>query len=135
MAQFPALSTINLLAVLVAALAHTVIGLVWFQSWFFGRKWVELAKASLNPAAKWLPAGLIGHVVMAFVLAMIIKLAHATTFWGGALVGIIVCVGFMATLEIGELIWEKIPFKLYLIRVGNQLLGLAVMGGILAIWQ
>ena len=135
MFEFPALSSINFLAVLVAALAHTVIGLVWFQTWLFGRKWAELTKASLNPAAKWIPAGLIGHLVMAFVLVIIIKLAHATSFWGGALVGIIVCIGFMATLEIGELIWEKIPFKLYLIRVGNQLLGMAVMGGILAIWK
>lgn len=135
MLEIPAISTINLLAVLVAALAHLIIGLVWFQPWLFGLKWVEYTKATLNPAIKWLPAGVIGHLVASFVLAFIIKLTHATTFWGGALVGVIICIGFMATLEAGELIWEKIPFKLYLLRVGNQLLGMAVTGGILAIWQ
>ena len=135
MLELPALSTINLLAVLVAALAHTVIGLIWFQPWLFGLKWAEYTKATLNPATKWLPAGLIGHFVAAFFLAFIIKLTHATTFWGGALAGILICIGYMATLEVGELIWEKIPFKLYLLRVGNQLLGMAVMGGILASWQ
>jgi hypothetical protein len=49
--------------------------------------------------------------------------------------GILVCLGFMATLEIGELIWEKIPFKLFMIRVGNQLVGLASAGAILAVWR
>lgn len=135
MLEFPALSTINWLAVVVAALVHTVVGLIWFQPWLFGLKWVEYTKASLKPATKWLPVGLIGHLLMAFVLVILIKMANATNFWGGALMGIIVCIGFMATLEAGELIWEKIPFKLYLLRVGNQLLGMAVMGGILAVWQ
>ena len=38
-------------------------------------------------------------------------------------------------LEIGELIWEKIPFKLFLIRIGNQLVGFIITGIILAVWQ
>jgi hypothetical protein len=131
----PFVSNINYFAVIVAALVHTVIGLIWFQPWFFGQKWAALTNKSLNPATKWIPAGLLGHVVMILVLAMIINMSGATTFLEGGMIGAIVCVGFMATLETGELIWEKIPFKLFLIRVGNQLLGLFISGGILAIWK
>lgn len=132
---FPIFSTLNYIAIVVAALVHTVIGLVWFQPWFFGKTWSLLTSKSLNPAAKWIPAGLLGHVIMILVLAIFIKLAGAVTFLDGALIGAIACVGFMATLETGELIWEKIPFKLFLIRMGNQLLGMAICGGILAIWK
>jgi hypothetical protein len=89
----------------------------------------------MSPANRWIPAGLIGHQVMAFVLAVIVNLANVTNVVGGMVVEISVCLGFMATLEIGELIWEKIPFKLFLIRVGNQLLGLSSAGVILAIWR
>jgi len=42
-------------------------------------------------------------------------------------------VGIRDPLEYGELVWEKIPFKLWLVRVGNQLVGLAITGAILAV--
>jgi len=129
------LSGINLWAVLVAGLVHTVTGLIWFMPKFFGNSWVELTGKEMKPAGQWIPAGLIGHQAMAFVLALIVKFANATSILGGIAIGILVCVGFMATLEIGELIWEKIPFKLFLIRVGNQLMGLSFAGSILAVWR
>src|SRR5512138_2721130 len=116
MALPTSLSDINLWAVVVAGIVHTVIGLVWFMPKFFGNRWVELTGKEMKPASRWIPAGLIGHQAMAFVLALIVNLANITTVIGGIAVGVLVCLGFMATLEIGELIWEKIPFKLFLIR-------------------
>jgi hypothetical protein len=62
-----------------------------------------------------------GH---SLVLAVIVNLANATTVVGGIVVGVLVWIGFVVTLEIGELIWEKIPFKLFMIRVGNHLVAL-----------
>jgi hypothetical protein len=135
MALITSLSGINLWAVLVAGIVHTIIGLIWFMPKLFGDPWVKLTGMEMNPARQWIPAGLLGHQVMAFVLAVIVNLANITSVAGGMVVGILVCLGFMATLEIGELIWEKIPFKLFLIRVGNQLLGLSFAGGILAVWR
>ena len=135
MALTTSLSGINLLAVLVAGIVHTVIGLIWFMPKLFGNPWVKLTRMEMKPARRWIPAGLLGHQVMAFVLAVIVNLANVTNVVGGMVVGISVCLGFMATLEIGELIWEKIPFKLFLIRVGNQLVGLASAGAILAVWR
>jgi hypothetical protein len=35
----------------------------------------------------------------------------------------------------GELVWEKIPFRLFLIRLGDQLLTLSLAGAILALWH
>lgn len=129
------LSGINLLAVLVAGIVHTVISLIWFMPKFFGNTWVELTGKELKPANRWIPAGLIGHQMIAFVLALIVNLANVTSAVGGVVVGILVCLGFMATLEIGELIWEKIPFKLFVIRIGNELIGLGSAGAILAVWR
>ena len=135
MALIASLSGINLLAVLVAGIVHTVIGLIWFMPKLFGNSWIQLTGKEMKPASQWIPAGLIGHQVMAFVLAVIVNLANVRNVVGGIVVGVLVCLGFMATLEIGELIWEKIPFKLFLIRVGNQLVGLSSAGAILALWR
>ena len=128
-------SGINLLAVFVAGVAHMVTGLVWFSPRLFGNAWAELTGKDLKPASRWLVAGVIGHQVIALALAVIVRLAAATTLAGGIAVGLLVWVGFVVTLEVGELIWEKIPFRLFAIRIGNHLMALSVAGAILAIWR
>jgi hypothetical protein len=128
-------SNINLLAVLVAGIAHMLTGLIWYRPKFFGNTWARLTGAELKPASQWLAAGLIGHQVIALALVIIVTLANATTVLGGIAVGGLVWLGFVVTLEIGELIWEKIPFKLFLIRAGNHLVALSLAGVILAVWR
>ena len=130
-----ALASINLLAVLIAGITHMAIGLIWFQPKLFGNDWAKLTGKELQPASRWLPAGIIGHLVMALVLALIINLANAATVVEGGIVGGMAWIGFIVPLEIGELIWEKIPFKLFLIRIGNQLVGFIITGTILAVWR
>jgi len=128
-------SDINLWAVLVAGIVHMVLGLVWFLPRFFGKDWEELTGKEMKPAPQWIWAGILAHLVMALVLAAIIYLANATDVIGGIVVGLLVCIGFVVPLEVGELVWEKNPFKLFMIRVGNQLVGLSVAGIILAVWR
>jgi len=112
-----------------------VTGLIWYQPALFGKMWSDLTGKDLNPAKQWLPVGAIGHLLIAFVLAVIIIMAKATTILAGISVGILVWLGFIVTLEIGELIWEKIQFKLFLIRISEHLISLGLAGAILAIWR
>ena len=129
------LSNLNLLAVFVAGVAHMVTGLVWYTPKLFGNAWAELTGRNLEPARRWLVAGVIGHQVIALALAVIVNLAGATTASGGIAVAVLVWLGFVVTLEIGELIWEKIPVRLFLIRIGNHLVALGIAGVILAVWR
>jgi hypothetical protein len=126
---------INLLAVLVAGIVHMVTGLVWYMPKTFGAAWAVLTGKDLKPAKQWLIAGVFGHLAIALVLAVIVNLANVSTVVGGLIVGVLVWVGFIVTLEIGELIWEKIPFKLFLIRIGEHLLSLGLAGIILSVWR
>ena len=43
--------------------------------------------------------------------------------------------GVIVPLELGELTWEKIPVKLFLIRCSHHLIALALIGAILAVWR
>jgi hypothetical protein len=129
------LTDINLYAVFVAWIIHTASGLLWFQPKLFGNEWSKLTGKELKPANKWLIPGLVGHLAMVFVLVIIIKMANMGNGLGGLLVGLLGWIGFVVPLEIGELIWEKIPFRLFLIRIGNQFVGMGISGFILGAWQ
>jgi len=128
-------SEINLLAVLVAWIIHIVMGLIWFQPGIFGKEWSKLTGKDLKPASKWIIPGFIGHLLMIIILAILIKLTNSTSGAGGLIIGLMAWIGFIVPMETGELVWEKIPFRLFLIRVGNQLIGMAVSGFILGAWQ
>lgn len=129
------LSTINYFAVLVAGVAHMATGLVWFSRRLFGDAWVRLTGQDLTPARAWLPVAAVGHLAIAFVLAILFGLAGVTSILGGLVVAWLVWAGFVVTLEIGELVWEKIPVELFLIRVGNHLVALSLAAVILAAWR
>ena len=129
------LTDINLYAVFVAWIIHTATGLLWFHPKLFGNEWSKLTGKELKPAKNWIIPGFAGHLVMIFVLAIIIKLANINNGAGGLLIGLMGWIGFIVPMEIGELIWEKIHFRLFLIRIGNQFVGIGISGFILGAWQ
>jgi hypothetical protein len=128
-------SEFNLWAVFAAWVVHIVMGLIWFSPKLFGNEWTRLTGKELKPASQWIIPGFIGHLVMVFVLVVLIKLTHSSDGLGGMFIGLLAWIGFIVPLEVGEIVWEKIPFKLFLIRIGNHFLGLAVSGFILGAWQ
>jgi hypothetical protein len=126
---------LNFLAILVAWFIHIVLGLIWFRPKLFGNQWSKLTGKELKPDSKWLFPGLLGHLFMVFVIIFIIKIGNIQNGAGGLTIGLLAWIGFIVPLETGELIWERIPFKLFLIRIGNQFFGLAASGFILGAWQ
>jgi len=129
------LTDINLYAVFIAWIIHTATGLLWFQTKLFGKEWSKLTGKDLKPAKNWIIPGFAGHLAMIFVLVIIIKLANINNGPGGLIVGLLCWIGFIVPMEIGELVWEKIPFRLFLIRIGNQFVGIGISGFILGAWQ
>ena len=101
----------------------------------FGKAWVELSGMELKPDTKWLPVNFVAHVIYTVVLAVIVNLAGATTVMEGLVIGIMVCTGFIGTIMINELAYMKIPFKLFLIKFGDEFVSLCVAGIILALWK
>ena len=135
MSIWSALANINWLAVLVCWVAHVMISLAWYQPILFGKAWVKLSGKEMKPATRWILVGFLAHLVCIIALAVIVNLANATTLMEGIALGLLVSIGFISAMLAGELVWEKIPFKLFLIRLGDQLLTLSLAGAILAIWR
>jgi hypothetical protein len=135
LAEIIDLTQINYWAVAVAALAHMLVGLVWFAKPVFGKTWMDVTGRDLTPARSLIPVAIVGHLTIALVLALILDFAGVTTVIDGIGVGLLVWLGFIVTMEIGELVWERIPFRLFLLRVGNHAVALSVAAAILTVWR
>ncbi len=72
---------------------------------------------------------------VALGLAYVISFSGANTLLAGAKIGVLVELGFIATLLLGDVVFEKRPWKLFLLRNGYNLTAFAVIGAILAVWK
>ena len=134
---------INYLAVLAAAVVSFVIGWVWHSPVLFGKAWMKLSNMDKKKIEEHKKSGKMGSslffqfvatLITGYVLAYFVGYAGAKTAMDGVVLGFWVWFGFFATTQLGMVLWENKPFKLYLINTLHYLVTLAVMGAILAVW-
>lgn len=133
---------INYWSVLVAALAPMVLGALWYSPILFGNIWMKAAGLSSdmakNMGAKQMGLLYGGQLVLAllmsYVLAHFIVLGVAFDFVGGATIGFWIWLGFVVPVMAGQILWEQKSWKYFAIGASFQLIALALMGGILAVW-
>lgn len=131
------LESINVLAILVTALAGFVIGSIWYGP-LFSKAWL---KASGTPTGNMTTAQTVRlfasayvlNVVIAFGLALLIGGHHS--LHGGLHTGFFVSVMFMATAIGVTYLFERKPLKLFFINAGYQVVNCTVMGAILGVWS
>lgn len=130
---------LNYWAILVGGASNMIIGYIWYSMPVFGRSWINL----IGKTEQELKAGsgrAIGVMVVlalitSFVMAHFVDYTNATSFMDGVITGVWVWLGFVATEMISTNIFAGRPLKLSVITTGFQLVGLAIMGGILAAWK
>ncbi len=134
---------LNLWAVLGAGAAKFLLGGLWYSKTFFAEPWKKLTGVKGTKAKDGMVSAMIlelfGNLLMAFVLAHAIKYAqqgHGLPMGlaGGLAGGFINWLGFVATVQVGTVLFERKPLKLFFINSGFQLISLLVMGAILGIW-
>lgn len=133
------LHNFNHVAILVSAVILWLLGAVWYSPVLFARPWMAMVKVPSEGKNRKMLTGMISSfildIVMAFVLDHVIKWSGADSFAMGALVGFIMWLGFIAAPGLPQGIYEGRPFKLFAINTGYMLVGLIVIGGVLAVWR
>ena len=137
MHQFPIHISMNPWALLAATVAKFFLGWLWY-SVLFGNAWRHQAGLTQEEVKAALPKAIAGDLITSFIMAVV--LAHAVRYAGaataaeGAAVGFLNWLGFVFVVTLTATLYEKRPFKLFLINNGFQLRGLLLMGAILAVW-
>jgi hypothetical protein len=130
--------SVNWWAVIVAAIVKFVIGYVWYMP-LFGKQWRALLKVPEGASPEGLgiaiAVGAIGDLVMAYILARLVLHYAPASLGSGLLIGFMAWLGFIATVLIGQVFYERRPFALWLINNSYLLLSLLLMGAILGWWH
>ena len=132
---------VNYLAVLAAAIASMIVGFIWYGP-LFGKMWMQSMKmdnkkmqeAKKKGMGKTYILAFLTTLIMSYVLAHFVDYVEAKTVMDGVILGFWLWIGFLATTQIGSVLWEGKPVKLYLINTLHYLVALAVMAAILAVW-
>jgi hypothetical protein len=132
---------VNLWAVLVAALVSVVLGGLWYSPMLFGKAWVKLqgwsdsqVKQMKNGAGKSYLLGVVTALVSAYVLSLIINMKEGATLNDGLTISLGVWLGFVATVQLGSVLWEGKKFQLFLLNTAYSLVSFLAMGAIISKW-
>ena len=136
---------VNLLAVLVSAIATMVVGFLWYSPALFANPWMKLMGLDPNDKEKIAEmqksAGpsyfmsLIASLLAAFVLGKLIAVAGFSTGIDGLKIGLVVWLGFVTTVQFTNALFMRQKNRLYMINTGYQLVCYLVMGAILGAWR
>jgi hypothetical protein len=128
--------SVNFVAVALGAVFNMILGTLWYGP-FFGNLWLKLIgkKKEEIQGSPWLyVASFVAAFAAALTLSLVVSAFGYTGFFQGLLTGVVVWLGFVATVTLTFSIFEGPPLKVWLIFVAYQAVIFAVEGGVFAVW-
>jgi Protein of unknown function (DUF1761) len=126
---------INFVWVVVAAVVMWLLGALWYGV-IFKKSWTKMVGIAEGEKPKnaifAMVASLVANLLLAFVLANIVRWAGAAPSTKGFSLGVFCWFGFMAPPLFAQHIWEGRRANLFAINAAYWLLAMAIGGSILA---
>ncbi len=128
---------VNYLAVIVAAVAAVVIGIVYYGLAGLGDRLARLVGSTPvgRPGPAQLAIGVVVSLVNAWVLALLSLNLGGSSITDGIMLGVLAWLGFMATLSAAQVAFQRRPWNAWLITSVHDVIVQAVMGAIVTVWR
>jgi hypothetical protein len=138
-----ALVTLNALAVCAVAFLGFALGWLWYSPVLFAKAWMkemnftkeQVQCMKSTRSALTLAGAFLITLISTTVLAFFINEHHIEGPLGGLKMGLLLGVGFVATRQTVNSLFQMKSLKLYLIVVGYDIFLFAVQGAILGVWR
>lgn len=128
-------SATEALAILVGALSSFVLGGLWYHPRLLGAQWMELTGRSEEPVCIRCVIQTFGGALVASLVstaALVGVLQANPTIGDGADWGLRIGLMWVATSFATNYLFERRPFRLYLINAGYHLVQLTLAGAVVA---
>ena len=141
--------SITWLGVIVSFIAVFALNMTYFSPKGFYTVWVralgkdlqeQMNKSQSQNMAPAFTLVTIGIFVQAFVMDWIVQASaalygHDVSFFGGLVGGAMVGVGLAAATSLGHRVFSGQGLRVWIIEVGADIIGLALMGAIFSFWH
>ena len=124
----------NWLAIIIAVIANMVIGTLWYGTWAFGKSWMKLSGHNMGEGMQAGPLyGLtaLAALVQAITMSWFVGQTGAHSGSAGAIIGLYVGLGFIATAMFAEVLFAGRHPRLYAITAGYSVVAAIVQGAII----
>lgn len=124
---------------LVCAVILWLLGALWYSPLLFAKLWAAMVGRPMGQKPTGVVHGMIasfiGDLLIALVMAHIVYWSGGMGFGWGAFIGFLAWVGFVVAPLYPQRIYEGRPFAYFAINAGYWLIGLVIVGGVLATWR
>jgi hypothetical protein len=138
------LSTINWLAVVVAAAIYFFLGALWYSPPLFARQWQESigwdpaarGQIQANPMTYVIPAVL--YLIAAIATALLAAATGTDTLTEGLTLGLVTGLGYALPMLGVEASFDPNkpkPLAWFVISLGYHLIGFVILGVVIGLWQ
>ena len=127
----------NWWAVLVATVLAFVLGGLWYGP-LFGKAWLAAmgkTEDDIEPSASPFVISFFTALMTAVTLAWLVHALSIHGWAGGALLGLVTGVGFIATAMASDTAFCGWGLRLFIIQAGYRVVYSVVMGALLGGWQ
>jgi hypothetical protein len=130
----------NYWAILLSAVAAFALSFVWYSA-------LAEPMLRLHPGSPGTPAAMVRpaagkmlvevgrNLILAFVLARLVRGLGVSTWMAAAGLAVLLWVGFPFVLWTGAILWENVPLELAAIHAGDWLAKLLVVTVIVGVWR
>lgn len=130
---------VNWLAIAVSVIANFVIGGIWYSPLLFVKPWLKMSGVDKQVFDAGLPKALLGDlfsaIAIALVLNQVMRWSDVIGLGSGLLVSVLIWVGFVVSVLITQVTYERRPFAFFAISAGYRFVTLMAMGVILSVWR
>ncbi|MBT3253470.1 MAG: DUF1761 domain-containing protein [Candidatus Marinimicrobia bacterium] len=129
---------VNWIAIAVLVIANMALGAIWYGP-LFGKPWMEATGIKMDDmeGKNMMPpyaVAIMNSFFMAFFMANVIAWTSTASLGGGLLLGLFMWLGFTGLSFGVNHAFEMRSLHLWFINSGMYLIGLLIMGAVLAIW-
>ena len=124
----------NWLAIIIAVIANMVIGTLWYGTWAFGKSWMKLSGHTMGEGMQAGPLyalTALAALVQAITMSWFVGQTGAHSGSAGAIVGLYVGLGFIASAMFAEVLFAGRHPRLYAITAGYSVVAAIVQGAII----
>ncbi len=123
------------LAVILSTILQWFIGVIWYSPVLFGRAWHaavddRTGTKKPNEIAGMFAIG-IGNLFVSFMVLYFLSMTGVAGLKYGAIIGLRLWLGFVGAPLFAQYVYERRPFKLFVINSGYWMVALMVSGALL----